>query len=440
MKKVYYQIWKEIKPNIYLHYNTFSNQFLLLNSKKHNQFCDLTCSDIEYEAPEFYKLLLDNQFIVSDDSNEQEIALYNRRNSQDSSSMYQVVINTTLDCNLNCWYCYENRVSGSILKEEVIEGIKKNIQFEYNQAPFNTLKMSFFGGEPFFNFDGIKKMLDYAKTFCKQKDLRLIADFTTNATLITKNEIDYLKNFECHFQITLDGDREIHNSIKRVKDKSFDTYQKTIDALRLIEENISTRWIALRINFDNRILQKIDGIIADIDFLNRQSSYVILKKVWQIPKDKVDIALLHSAIQKLFDKNFLVDYYVMPKGCVCFAERQRQVLFNYDGKVFKCSTISSFDDTNILGKLDFKTGSVQWDMTKMAYWNKDMQPSKCKECIWFPACLGPCNRQLLANKGVHICTFDSINLTDEEYLVYLFKYNLLRNQLYSRPNTIDSEH
>lgn len=68
---------------------------------------------------------------------------------QFDASMYQVMVNTTLDCNLNCWYCYENRIAGSFLKSEVIEAIKKNIEQEYIKTSYRILKLSFFGGEPF---------------------------------------------------------------------------------------------------------------------------------------------------------------------------------------------------------------------------------------------------------------------------------------------------
>ena len=290
--------------------------------------------------------------------------------------------------------------------------------------------MSFFGGEPFLNFKGIKRLLDASNDFCKENAIRLIADFTTNATLVAKSHIDYLKDFECHFQITLDGDRYMHNSIKNaVNSKGIDTYQKTLDALKMITDNISNRWIALRINFDNRTLLKIDEIIRDVEFLDRQTGYIILKKVWQVKTEEIDVNMLQSAIQKLFDNRFLVDYYIMPKGCVCFAERDRQVTVNYDGKVFKCTTISSFDDSNSLGSFDLSTGVIQWNENKMAQWTKDMTTQECKACKWFPSCWGPCNRQALAHKGEHICTFEAINLTNKEYMVYLFKYHLLRNQL-----------
>ena len=163
--------------------------------------------------------------------------------------------------------------------------------------------------------------------------------------------VDYLSKFHCHFQITLDGDEEQHLKVKRDSCGS-NTYQRTLEALRLIDSTITNRHIAVRVNLythtgripftflavswlhiSEPLAQSrfapyyfsrwcIDSIIKDISFLNRLSCYVILKKVWQVNTSKVDKEALMEAIQKLFDAKFLVDYYVMPKGCLCFAERR----------------------------------------------------------------------------------------------------------------------
>ncbi len=431
MKKIKYQLWEELSSQMFLHYNSFSNQFLLLNEKKHNHYLLDDISDLEIKEPSLYQLLLNSQFIVSDNFDEAELTFYRRKLMQFDTSMYQIMINTTLDCNLNCWYCYENRVQGSRLTDEVVEAIEKNILYEYGRIPYSTIKISFFGGEPFLYFKGIEQILNYANMFCQERNLKLIVDFTTNATLITKEQIDFLKQFECHFQIPIDGSRRIHNLIKKDKLQVADTYQQTMEALRLINEHIPNRWIAVRVNFDNRVLRDIDEIIADISFLDRKNSYVILKKVWQIPTDKVNKEMLHVAIQKFFDNKFRLDYYIMPKSCICFAERNRMTLFNYDGKVFKCSTISSFDDENALGELCFETGEVKWNENRMAYWMKDMSPDKCIQCEWYPACLGPCNKQLMAHKGKQMCTFDAMNMDRKEYLMYAFKFQLLQKEIES---------
>lgn len=429
MKKSKYQFFEEISAGCYLHYSSLSNNFLLLNESCHKLYLQSEIEKLETVNKELFSKLTSGKFIVEDDYDEFQYVITQKEQMIESSDLYNVVVNTTLDCNLDCWYCYENKVIGSRLEQKVIDAIKKNIHLHYAETHFLTLKLGFFGGEPFMCFEGIKQLLDFAKNFCDERNIELIADFTTNATLITQEHINYLKQFRCHFQITLDGGRKSHNKIKVDKLTRMNTYDKTLETLRLIDEHIVKRWIAVRVNFDNRTLRDIDEIINDINFLDRRKSYVIIKKVWQLKTENVDKNALMSAIQKFFDSKFLVDYYIMPKGCVCFAERRNQVLFNYDGKIFKCTTISEFSDQNRLGILDYDSGNIAWDSSRMSAWFEDMQPDYCTSCKWFPSCLGICNRQLLAHKGEKICTFDACNLTEKEYMMYLFKYNLLKNEI-----------
>lgn len=117
------------------------------------------------------------------------------------TTMYHIVVNVTLDCNLRCWYCYEKKIQNSKLYPNVIEAIESNISFQYNKTRFKTLKISFFGGEPFLNFEGIRTILSFANKFCETKGIVLLADFTTNATLIRQDYLEYLKNFICFFRL-----------------------------------------------------------------------------------------------------------------------------------------------------------------------------------------------------------------------------------------------
>lgn len=430
MKRSMYQLWEKISNNCFLHYSSLSNSFLILNQNKHELYCQVANIDsLILIDSKLFETLKSGKFIIPDDFNEKTYVLEQKQKMINNTSLYNIVINTTLDCNLNCWYCYETKIKGSHITQETIKAIKQNIVLTYNEQHYSVLKLSFFGGEPFLFFEGIKDILLFAKEYCTTNSIELIADFTTNATINSDKHIDFLKDFRCHFQITLDGGRNTHNKVKIDQNGILDTYQKTIDVLNEINKNINNRWVAIRINFDNRTLAEIGDIISDLNFMDRKKCYVIIKKVWQLKTNLVDKKLLINAIQSFFNQGFLVDYYYMPKGCVCFAERKNQVLFNYDGKIFKCTTISSFDDNNALGQLNFSTGAIHWHKGKITDWYKELQPEYCKNCVWFPSCLGICNRQLLAHQGEHICTFDAFNLTRKEYLMYLFKYNILQNEI-----------
>jgi len=432
MKRSKYQISGRINKDVYVHYSCVSDRFLLLKENLHNLYEECFDEDLEGLPESLYDQLKENCFIVDSDLDEVAWAMNQRFAYADDTEMYQIVVNPTLDCNLSCWYCYENRIKDSKISTEVIEAIKKNIVLEFEKCKYSCLKLSFFGGEPLLQFGAIKNLLDFAKEFCEANSVQLIADFTTNATLITEDIVEYLSQFQSHFQITLDGDEEHHNVIKVDNQQGGNTYQRTIKALRLITEKIPMHYLAVRINFDNKTLNGIDRILKDIDFINRHKSFVILKKVWQLKTEDVDKQALLRAIQVVLDKGMLPDYYLMPKDSLCFAERKRQVLINYDGGVFKCTTLTSFTEDRSLGRLNLETGEITWNKDKTVDWFKDMQPQECKDCPWFPACFGSCNRQHMAHPGERLCTFDAFNLTQEEYLIYLFKYNYLLSELASK--------
>ena len=270
MKKSNYCFDVELNNNTYLHFSPMQNAFLLLNKPKHHSFCNTSNDQLDHLDSDFLKALKTGGFVVDDNFNEELEVLSRREHSIFDDSMYNIVINTTLDCNLSCWYCYEKKIKNSKLSNNIIDGIKKYIINRYKNKPYQILKISFFGGEPLLQKDKIKELLNYSKEFCETNNIKLIADFTTNATLLDEEFAKYLSQFTCHFQITLDGDEEYHNLTKVDKLKKSNTYRKAISALKNIVTIIPDHYIALRINFDNHILGRIESILNDIDFLKRQ--------------------------------------------------------------------------------------------------------------------------------------------------------------------------
>ena len=68
--------------------------------------------------------------------------------------------------------------------------------------------------------------------------------------------------------------------------------------------------------------------------------------------------------RKLQTVGFGVDYYT--QGKLCFAERMNEAVINYDGKVFKCTTISDFNSEYSYGNLDLESGQIVWNVPKLA--------------------------------------------------------------------------
>ncbi len=383
---------------------------------------------VQSDNLELYNKLCATQFYVNDNISELDSIIKESINQKFDTSLYHIVINTTLDCNLKCWYCYETKIKGSQLNDGVIESIKKNILIHYKDNNYTSLKISFFGGEPFMNFKAIKNILSYAKTFCDNHTVKLIADFTTNSTLINSAMIDFLKDYNCMFQITLDGDREQHNKVKTIK--GIDTYQLAINNIYKLAKEIPLSKIWVRINYDMETLKNIDEIYGKLDGLNRKKVHLILRKIWQVSSKNIESEVLLNAIQKGFDSNFLVDCYPLNPNRMCFAERKNQVLVNYDGKIFKCSTLPAFDQKHALGVIDQTIGVLKWDKEKLKSYSKTIFSERCKRCTLFGTCFGACTQKMLKHPDENFCILEEIGLTKEQFLMYNFKLSLQYKKIF----------
>lgn len=410
-------------------YNSFSNSFLILEKSKHDMLLEKQPYEIEIIDPILYKLLVDNEFIVDDDVDELAIVEFRRISKKLDSTLYNVVVNTTLDCNLNCWYCYENKHENSVLNGDVIELVKKNIKGKYLEAPYKVLMVSFFGGEPLLNIDAIKNILLFCRELCDSKGVELIADFTTNLTLLTDDLVCFLSDYKCRFQVTFDGDEKRHNKVRFYRSDEKGTYETILNNLYKIQEKILDSKVWVRVNFDNHTLMNFDNILRDISHLDRKRFYLIIRKVWQLNADKITKEYVLNALDSALKQGFYIDNYSLPRTYLCFAERFNEVLINYDGKVFKCSTYESFDDSNIEGTIDRETGAIHWNIPKLAKKIMRKTPERCVQCKLFPACLGPCSRKCKSEIDSFNCMIDSTVLSMEEFIMYNFRLALVRKQL-----------
>lgn len=234
MRKIYYQESEEVEPGVYMHINYMNNTVILLDKYAHDFYEGFYDGEPPATNPELLKIfnaLRKSNFIVDDNYNEKERVKWRKVKETFDATMYHLVINPTLDCNLSCWYCYEHKYKES----------------------------------------------------------------------------------------------------------------------------------------------------------------------------------------KLNGAGFKVDYYT--QGKLCFAERYNEAVINYDGNVFKCTTIPDFNLKDSYGKLDLTSGKIFWDESKRASDYDSPTPEHCLSCKRYPICYGPCPNQI--NVGHTACYLDSLNMSRKEYFQYI---------------------
>ena len=55
-----------------------------------------------------------------------------------------VIINPSMDCNLKCWYCYENHIANSMMSFETADKIISHIKLHFQSTNFKKIYLSFF--------------------------------------------------------------------------------------------------------------------------------------------------------------------------------------------------------------------------------------------------------------------------------------------------------
>lgn len=422
MKKSKYTISQEYEKGFFLLTNFVTRKHILLSQSSYNSYnADKNCLALKSAYPDIFDSLVVGGFLVQDDLDEYKECCKYFRKIREDKDFYHLIINPTLDCNLSCWYCYEQKVVNSKINNNIIRGTIRHIQERYSVLSFKRLKISFFGGEPFMMVNAIKEISSEVQAFCSRNDIELILDFTTNGTLISISTLKWLSNFRCSFQITLDGDCEQHNKIKYTINKRVDTYNLTLTHIKQILQYIPNSFIAIRINYDAHTLENFNEVISDLKFIDKSRCKVILKKVWQVSSKCVNEELLLSVKAKLWKEGFIVDTY--GDSGVCFADRKSQAVINYDGNIFKCTTISKFDDSTALGYLDSASGRIIWHENRIKYLKKPQILESCKKCILFPECGGPCKIRIHVEPN-----WECPNLAPS-FDIYAHARNLFMNEL-----------
>ena len=192
----------------------------------------------------------------------------------------------------------------------------------------------------------------------------------------------------------------------------------------MIQSQIPDSLIFLRINFDGNTLKDFDDIYEDIIRMDKNRTVVILKRIWQVDDKAISNEVVVRVARKLQLAGFKVDYYT--QGKLCFAERLNEVVVNYDGKVFKCTTIPDFNSDYSYGDLNLDSGRIVWNEAKLAKDNNTPSPSRCLACQMYPMCYGPCPNHI--NAGIAKCYIDNLNMSRKEYFQYmLYEYMLTNN-------------
>lgn len=374
-------------------YNTATERMLVMSTKIFDVFN--THQDkpenIKNIHPKLYESLVADGFVVDDDADEPLSVISKWDELDKRTTTYSITINPTLLCNMDCWYCYESKTAKGYMPAEIQKRIKKLIMRIASDEKYKAINLSFFGGEPLLAFNTtVKGLVAFTQEQCKANGKNIGLHFTTNGYLLTKDMLEFLSDFNVSFQIPLDGNETVHNSIKITKDGK-PTYQKTIDNIKMaIDYGCS---VGVRLNFTAETLPYFLDVLSDFKDLDEEKKKLInfnFQRVWQdtsIPDAELNVSEREDCFS---DLGFAVSPYTSNPFLHCIMDSPYSIAVNYDGRVFKC-TGRDFTEQNSDGVIT-EDGTIQWNEHHILRENARSGNAVCRKCNLYPLCHGGCGQ------------------------------------------------
>lgn len=322
---------------------------------------------------------------------------------QSQNDFLNLTIAPTMNCNFRCSYCYEKKFRNTKMMD--LSLTQKIIDFA-NERKVKHLTVAWYGGEPLLGLDFIKHFNH--ETY--EAGFDVSQSIVTNGYLLTEEVVKYfdfiwLKNI----QITLDGDKETHNS-RRPHVSNPNSFGRIMDNLEMLYSycNFNGYWpnVNIRVNIDKtneddypkikNMLYKKYGNFFNVYYALVHDSNSCVDKSEQIFNTEYE-----KEYKDKLDKKYGIEdesFYLEQHGnCFCGAQTLNNYVIDADGFMYKCWEDIGIKERAIYNLNDKKINNVLVEADYIIK-SQSMFDKVCKNCFMFIGCQGGCPRNALENK------------------------------------------
>lgn len=359
--------------------------------------------EISKTAQPFFDEMVKGGFLVSDEISEKDILTKRYRQGRKNRSLH-LLIAPTLECNLACIYCYQNRSKGK-MKQRTSEGIVSFVKKKLLNGGISEVFVDWYGGEPLLAKDVIRKLTTGIRKEAKEAGCNYAASIVTNGTLLNPETVDTLG--ECGVmacQVTVDGPKAVHDVRRGYRRGCGSSFDRVYANLKSSAGKIN---INLRINVDHKTVQYAYDLLELLskEVFPRSGEKTVLpyialtgpinpKKSFQCGSMAMDAFCRESlefkkAVATLLGEHAksLLDY-PFPLDIVCGALRKLSFAFDPWGTYYRCGLDIAEEGKSCGTIFDNRAHGreQQWQ-----HYNP-MELTECSQCKFFPFCLGGCPR------------------------------------------------
>lgn len=364
-------------------------------------------------------------FLVSPDFDELQAVRERFHRARQETPMV-LTLTTTMDCNLGCYYCYEER-STDKLRIEDVNSILALAEERLVANRKRALHVDWYGGEPLMNVEFMEAASQALQTLCDRLGIKYASSIISNGTHWPEDVGSFIARHRIQqVQISFDGLRENHDRRRRFRVGHMSkTGASSFDlAVGLVDKLLDFARVDLRINIDRANLTDVLPFIqfarargwfarpfpaviqpARLSAYSERSSFMRQSELTLDEYEQIRAAVRIAAGDHIsVEESESPDGFPYPRTSVCAALANASVVIGADGRQYRCglqvsephhaignNLRSSRRELPVLSQIkDESSGDENW-------W-KEFDPTRltnCSRCSFLPICWGGCAKKHL---------------------------------------------
>ena len=407
----------KLKPSFYNLAAPLADGCLVLYNTLHEA---MTC--LEPDEAESYKRLKKGscrETILAEELAEAGFALEDPQDEADyltcqyerykfNDRVLELMIMPTMECNFRCTYCYEGHKRTGAMSEKVEQAIVDFVIEQHKRRPFQSLKVTWYGGEPLLNIPCIERLSRAFIAFCGKHGIEYWAVMISNSYLADEQTAKRLA--ACRIisdMLTLDGVGPTHDRHRKTADGrgSYDVIMENIGHLQAAGIVAEPGCILDKSNFEScrelqdelkkrglklRVSQLVDHstcnpqMADEFDEMSRAEFADAYFDLWMAAEPDAED----------FEKFFA------PVHIGCGAPIDRYYVIDEIGRAFKCGCEIE-DDRAVF---DLREDPEQRSLHRKALVERvNFNPTRieCRCCPVLPLCQGGCQHK--RSRGINCC-------------------------------------